>query len=87
MWRSFLYEIGLFALPFAAYGLWLALRGRDPTRGASWQGAPILSLLFAAVLCLAVGLGLVGHFGGAPAGSAYTPAHIENGKLVPPKLQ
>jgi hypothetical protein len=33
------------------------------------------------------GLALVGHFGGAPAGSHYVPAHMENGKLVEPAMK
>ena len=35
----------------------------------------------------AIGLALVGHFGGAPAGSVYVPAHLEDGKLVGPAMK
>jgi hypothetical protein len=85
MVRPFLYELMLFLLPFDVYALWLLARRKNPTELATWRQAPILALLFAALLTAGVGLALVGHFGGAPAGSRYVPAHMEDGKLVGPQ--
>jgi hypothetical protein len=87
MVRPVLYETVLFLIPFVLYALWLLARQVNPAALASWQDAPILTLLLAALITTGIGLALVGHFGGAPAGSAYVPAHLENGKLVEPELR
>jgi phosphoglycerol transferase MdoB-like AlkP superfamily enzyme len=87
MLRPFLFEAVLFLLPFLAYGLYLAFRRRAGADTASRDGAPLLSLLVAAVVCMAVGLALFAHYGGAPAGSAYIPAHMQDGKLVEPETR
>ena len=87
MLRPFLYETVLFVLPFLGYALWLGIMRRNPAAFETWREAPILSLLVAALATTAVGLALVGHFGGAPAGSHYVPAHMENGKLVEPAMK
>ena len=69
MLRPILYEALLFLLPFILYGVWLVVRRRNPTSLEGWEGAPILYLLVTAAVTTMVGLALVGHFGGAPAGS------------------
>ncbi len=81
MFRPFLFEAILFVLPFLVYGLHLLWRRR------SWEGAPLLTLLLCSVVCVAVGLALFAHYGGVPAGSAYIPAHMEDGKLVQPETR
>jgi len=85
MLRPFLYEFILFFLPFLAYTLVLLARGRDGFSLRSWEGAPILSLTAAGVVCVGIGLALFAHFGGEPAGTAYVPAHMEGGKLIAPR--
>jgi hypothetical protein len=87
MVRPVLYETVLFLLPFVLYGVWLAMRRTNPAALDAWRDAPILTLLIAALITTGIGLALVGHFGAAPAGSAYVPAHVENGKLVEPELK
>jgi hypothetical protein len=87
MLRPILYESVLFLLPFIAYGLWLIMRRRDPTSLKGWEEAPILYLLIAAAITTAVGLALVGHLGGAPAGRRYVPARLENGVLIEPRWE
>jgi hypothetical protein len=87
MARPILYEVLLFLVPFALYALWLATRNMNPARKESWRGAPLLWLLLGALVSTGIGLGLVGHFGGAPAGSTYVPAHMEDGKLVGPEMK
>ena len=87
MVRPFLYETVLFFIPFAVYALWMASRRINPAALEAWRDAPILTLLIAALVTTGVGLALVGHFGGAPAGSAYVPAHLENGELIGPALK
>jgi hypothetical protein len=87
MLRPILYESVLFLLPFILYGLWLLARRRNPASLKGWEEAPILYLLVAAAITTAVGLALVGHFGGAPAGSRYVPARLENGVLIEPRWE
>ncbi|WP_413992594.1 DUF6111 family protein [Labrys okinawensis] len=87
MLRPFLFETVLFLLPFLAYSLYLLFRGRRGFSLGAWEEAPLLSLLVASVICVAAGLALFAHYGGAPAGSAYIPAHMEDGKLVQPETR
>lgn len=86
MFRPFLFEAVLFILPFLIYGIWLALR-RGGIGGLLWETAPLLRLIALGVVCVAAGLAVFAHYGGAPAGSAYVPAHMENGKLVQPETR
>lgn len=83
MIRPVLTEIGIFLIPFAIYAVYLiATRSRVLAR-TSWP-LPVVGWLTALALLLIVGSFLVlAHFSGAPPGSTYVPAHIENGKLVP----
>ena len=85
MLRPFLYEFVLFILPFLAYAFYLLARGRNGFSPQGWERAPLLGLLALGVACVGVGLAVFAHFGGAPAGTAYIPAHMENGKLVEPE--
>jgi hypothetical protein len=85
MLRPFLYEFMLFVLPFLAYAAYLLARKRNGFSLQGWERAPFLMLLALGVACVGVGLALFAHFGGVPAGSAYIPAHMENGKLIEPQ--
>ena len=83
MIRPVLSEILLFALPFVLYAvfLWATRAGvMDPE---SW---PVSRLVTLAILSFALVIGSFIYFAnytGAPPGSTYVPAHIENGKFVP----
>ena len=46
-----------------------------------------MKLILKLLAGMAVGLALFAHYGGAPAGSAYVPAHMEDGKLVEPQTR
>jgi hypothetical protein len=85
MLRPFFYEIVLFVLPFLAYAIYLLWHGRSGLSLAAWEQAPLLTLMTLGVVSIGIGLALFAHFGGAPAGSSYIPAHMENGRLVAPK--
>lgn len=82
MSRTFL-EVFLFLAPFAFYAIYLFATERDAREKEHWR----LKVL---TVCAVVGCALVivsliafAHFGGAPPDAKYTPAHMENGKLVP----
>ncbi len=83
MIRPALTEIGLFLAPFVAYAVFLAVTNAGVLQSKAWT-PPRLAALVIASLVLVVGSFLVlAQFSGAPPGSTYVPAHIENGKFVP----
>ena len=87
MIRPVLSEILLFALPFVLYAvfLWATRAGvMDPE---SW---PVSRLVTLAILSFALVIGSFIYFAnytGAPPGSTYVPAHIEDGKFVPGRVR
>jgi Family of unknown function (DUF6111) len=83
MIRPVVTELALFLAPFVAYAIYLvATRARVLDR-VSWPPKTLATLaIFALVLMLGSFIALA-HFSGAPPGSTYEPAHIENGKFVP----
>jgi hypothetical protein len=87
MIRQIAIEIGLFLIPFVLYALFLVATNAGMVQRKSWT-PPRLSALLIVSLLLVVGSFLVlAQFSGAPPGSTYVPAHVENGKFVPGKTQ
>jgi heme/copper-type cytochrome/quinol oxidase subunit 3 len=83
MIRPILTELVLFLTPFAAYAflLWAKRAGVfDPD---SWPLRVVAGLTVAALVLMGVSAFLAAQFSGAPPGSTYVPAHVENGHLVP----
>ena len=83
MIRPVLTEIALFLAPFIAYAifLWATKAGvLDPN---SWTLARIAWLLMAALVLTIGSFIVLAHWGGAPPGSTYVPARIEDGQFVP----
>jgi Family of unknown function (DUF6111) len=87
MVRPVLTELLLFLAPFALYALylWATKRGSVIDLG-NWPLPHVLYLLGAAFVLVIVGFFVLAQWGGAPPGSTYIPAHIEDGKLVPGKI-
>jgi hypothetical protein len=82
MIRPVLTEIGIFLIPFAVYAAFLLASRSDVWVKSSWPLHIVGKLAVAAFVLVIVSLVLLAHFSGAPPGSTYTPAHMENGKLV-----
>jgi hypothetical protein len=83
MIRTVLTEIGLFLTPFVLYAAFLAATRAGVLQPAAWT-MPRLAALAIVSLALVVGsFLLLAQFSGAPPGSTYVPAHIEDGKFVP----
>lgn len=84
MARPVLIELILFLTPFALYALFLwATRAKvmDPE---SWPVSRIVSLAIVALVLVVGSFVYFAHFSGAPPGSIYIPAHVdESGKFVP----
>lgn len=85
MIRPVLTEIGIFLIPFIAYALFLIATRAGVFAPESWSFKVVGVLTAAALVLLLASLVLLAQRSGAPPGSTYVPAHIENGKLVPGK--
>ena len=87
MIRPVLTELALFAAPFVAYALFLLATRAGVLDPSAWS-LRVLALLTIAALVLMLGsFVVIAHFSGAPPGSTYVPAHMENGRLVPGRVQ
>jgi hypothetical protein len=83
MIRTVFTEIGLFLTPFVLYTAFLLATRAGVLAPSAWT-MPRLAALVIVSLALVIGSFLIlAQFSGAPPGSTYVPAHIENGKFVP----
>jgi hypothetical protein len=85
MIRPFAIEVVLFAAPFVFYAVFLWARNAGVLDPDSWPTRAVVWLTGVALVLVAISLTLLAHFSGAPPHSQYTPAHMENGVLVPGK--
>ena len=82
-----LLEVGLpFLLPFAGYVLFLTLKSRYPFVATAWTRGPVAGLVVSGLTLAVAALLLAGLFGPRAHGR-YRPAHLENGVLVPGRLE
>ena len=86
MWRIIWEPALLFLSPFIAYTLLLILRRTAPFSSGHWSPGTVSMLTLgglaaAVVFMLAYGLLAKRHMGD------YVPAHIENGQLIPGRMQ
>jgi hypothetical protein len=76
-------EVALFLVPFTIYALFLwATRAKvlDPER---WSLRTLIGLTATAFVLMLGSFLILAQFSGAPSGSTYIPAHLEDGRLVP----
>jgi Family of unknown function (DUF6111) len=86
MGREVLEPLALFLSPFAAYALYLALRARYPLEVQHWTRGRVSIMTLAGLAAAVLGLVAINAF--APRGrGVYIPAHIENGVLVPGRIE
>jgi hypothetical protein len=83
MIRPAITELALFIAPFAAYALFLWAARAGVVDVSAWQPLRIMWLTVAALVLVVAGFAVLAQFGGAPPGSTYVPAHMENGRFVP----
>lgn len=86
MWRAILEPLLLFASPFAVFAIYLVLRRKYPFTVEHWTKGAVSSLTLAGLAVAVLGMLTFGIFAPRHEG-AYIPAHIENGRLVPGRLQ
>ena len=87
MIRPVLTELALFITPFALYAIFLwATKSRflDPEH---WPVSRILTLTGIALVLMLGSFLYFANYSGAPVGSTYEPAHMENGVFVPGRVR
>jgi hypothetical protein len=83
MIRPIFTEIGLFLTPFVIYAAFLIATRAGVLDPTSWPLRRIAGLVITSLLLMIGSFLLLAQFSGAPPGSTYVPAHVENGKFVP----
>jgi hypothetical protein len=86
MIRPAFIEVVLFFAPFAAYAAYLWFTKTPVFDQQHWPIRVLSTLAITAIALAAGAFILTVHFAGAPVGSNYVPAHVENGKFIPGRL-
>jgi len=87
MIRPVVTELALFLAPFALYFVFLWATRAHVLEPTSWSWSALAWLTIAALALVVGSFVVIAQFAGAPPGSTYVPAHIENGKFVPGAAQ
>jgi Family of unknown function (DUF6111) len=83
MIRPIFTEIGLFLTPFVIYAAFLVATRAGVLDPAAWTLRRVAGLVIVSLVLVVGSFLLLAQFSGAPPGSTYVPAHIEDGKFVP----
>ena len=83
MIRPILIEIGLFVAPFVIYAALLVATRKGALQPSAWSIQRLAALAIAGFVLMLGSFVIFAQFSGAPPGSTYVPAHIENGKFIP----
>jgi uncharacterized protein DUF6111 len=83
MIRQIAIELALFLAPFAVYALFLWAARPGAAKAQAWSAPALTWLTLAALVLVVAGFAVWAEYGGAPPGSTYVPAHMENGRFVP----
>jgi Family of unknown function (DUF6111) len=83
MIRRLATEIGLFLAPFIVYAAFLVLTRAGLLDPEAWTSRRVTNLVIVSLALMAGSFFAFAYFSGAPPGSTYVPAHVEEGKLVP----
>ena len=87
MVRPVLTEAALFLAPFAVYVVFLWATREGILHPESWTWPRISWLVMSALVLMIGSLVVLANWQGAPPGSTYIPAHVEDGKFVPGHTQ
>jgi len=83
MIRPVLTELSLFLTPFVLYAVFLWATRAQVFDLERWSLSTLMWLTIAALALMFGSFLVLAHFSGAPPGSTYVPAHMEDGKFVP----
>jgi Family of unknown function (DUF6111) len=87
MIRPVFTELALFLAPFVVYAIFLWATRAGVLDPAQWSISRLAWLVAAALLLVIGSFVVLAQWGGAPPGSAYIPAHVEDGHVVPGELK
>lgn len=81
-------EIALFLTPFVLYGVFLYATRTGVLEVKAWPAARVAWLAMVAFALVIGSFMFFAHFSGAPVGTGYAPAHLdERGNFVPGRLK
>ena len=83
MIRPIFTELALFLTPFVAYAIFLWGTRAGVLDVSAWSTPRLAWLAIAALGLVIASFLFLAEFSGAPPGSTYVPAHMENGRLIP----
>jgi hypothetical protein len=83
MIRTLATEIALFLTPFVLYAVFLWATRAGVLDVEAWPIKRVVALAIVACLLVIGSSVYFANYGGAPPGSTYVPAHMEDGKFVP----
>jgi hypothetical protein len=83
MIRPVFTELALFLAPFVVYAIFLIATKSALLDLASWPPKTLAGLAIVALILMIGSFIYLAHFSGAPPGSSYEPAHIQDGHFVP----
>jgi hypothetical protein len=83
MIRTISTELALFLTPFVAYAIFLWATRAGVLDVSAWSTPRLAWLAIAALVLVIASFLFLAEFSGAPPGSTYVPAHMENGRFVP----
>jgi hypothetical protein len=83
MIRPIFTELALFLTPFVAYAIFLWATRAGVLDLSAWSTPRLAWLAIAALGLVIASFLFLAEFSGAPPGSTYVPAHMENGRLIP----
>jgi Family of unknown function (DUF6111) len=83
MIRPVFTELALFLTPFAVYAIFLTATRAGVLHPDSWPLSRVAWLAISALVLMIGSFLVLAHFSGAPPGSTYVPAHVQDGQFVP----
>jgi len=88
MIRPLFTELALFVAPFVIYAIYLVATKSALLTLASWPPKVLATLGICALILMIGSFVVLSHFSGAPPGSSYEPAHVdEQGNFVPGQVR
>ena len=82
MIRPVFTELALFLAPFVVYAIVLIATKSAVLERSSWPPKTLAGLAIVALVLMIGSFIYLAHFSGAPPGSTYEPAHVEDGLFV-----
>ena len=86
MIRPVFTELALFLAPFVIYAIYLVATKSALLTLALWPPKVLATLGICALILMIGSFIYLSHFSGAPPGSTYEPARVEDGKFIPGRV-